>query len=244
MAEPRTPSVHRRQRVGLLAEGSLVLTLGFLVLGGCASTGSSSGRLAPTGTPSPPVALTSVAASAVPEPSALNSVGAGTAPCVSATNPGLLCGGGPVVPPPAGSTSLPSAPPAIRTPARSTPAGTRATTPVPRAVPTGTPTPSPAQLAAMPLVVTERDNGTTLHLVVGQRFILDLGQRVEWAVKATVPQVVQQVAGAPMIAGAQGLYAARATGTTVITAIGSPPCASGSVCPLFRLGFSLTIVVG
>jgi hypothetical protein len=101
---------------------------------------------------------------------------------------------------------------------------------------------SPGQPATLALVVTERDNGTTLHLVVGQRFILDLGHRVEWAVNATPPQVVQPVAGSPQIAGAQGLYVARTAGTAVLNAVGSPDCTSG-VCPMFRLGFSLTIVV-
>ena len=235
---PRNPSVRHRPRVSLLGG---VLAVGLLVLGGCVTAGSSSRAPAQTGSASSPVALGSLPSSSVPPLSAPSSVGVGTAPCLSAT-PGQLCGGGSAVPRPAGSASLFSAPPAARQPVRPTPVATRVT-PIPRAVPTSTPTPSPGQPATVALVVTERDNGTTLHLVVGQRFILDLGQRVEWAVNATVPQVVQPVAGSPQIAGAQGLYVARTAGTTVLNAIGSPPCASGSVCPMFRLGFSLTIVV-
>lgn len=239
--EPRNPSVRPRPPVKLLV-GGVALALGLLVLSGCVSAGYSSGARVQTGALSSSVPLGSFQTSSVPPPSAPSSVGVGTAPCLS-TTPGQLCGGGSAVPLPAGSARLFSAPPAARQPVRPTPAATRVT-PAPRAVPTSTPTPSPGQPATVALVVTERDNGTTLHLVVGQRFILDLGQRVEWAVNATVPHVVQPVAGSPQIAGAQGLYVARTAGTTVLNAVGSPPCASGSVCPMFRLGFSLTIVVG
>ena len=42
--------------------------------------------------------------------------------------------------------------------------------------------------------------------------------------------------------GAQGIYAARATGTTALSAVGSPHCTSG-VCPQYRIAFLLTITV-
>ncbi|MGO9178968.1 MAG: hypothetical protein ACLQHS_06815 [Candidatus Limnocylindrales bacterium] len=92
--------------------------------------------------------------------------------------------------------------------------------------------------------MTLTDNGTTLHLAVGQQFLLDLGSSLEWAVKVADPGIVARVSGALLTKGAQGLYVARKAGTIVVNAIGSPHCASGSVCPMFRLGFSLTIVVG
>lgn len=44
------------------------------------------------------------------------------------------------------------------------------------------------------------------------------------------------------IVGAQGIYAAQATGTTILSAVGSPHCTSG-VCPQYRIAFHLTITV-
>ena len=91
-------------------------------------------------------------------------------------------------------------------------------------------------------MVTAADNGSTLRLAEGQRFLLDLGGSVVWAVTIADPHVVARVPGVPVPAGAQGVFAALAPGTTLLSAVGSPPCPSGP-CPLFRLGFRLTITV-
>jgi hypothetical protein len=93
------------------------------------------------------------------------------------------------------------------------------------------------------LIVTQADNGTTLHLVVGQQFLLDLGSSVDWAVTVADQGVVARVPGVLVIVGAQGIYAARATGTTTLSAIGSPHCTSGA-CPQYRIAFHLTVTVG
>ncbi len=143
------------------------------------------------------------------------------------------------MPPPIGSANPPSAPPATGAPVPSTPAEPRVTS-VPRAVPTRTPAPSPSETAAASLVVTEADNDATLQLSVGQRLMLGLGSSLDWALIVANPVMVERVAGVLDTKGAQGLYVARATDTTVLSAVGSPHCASGSVCPMFRLAFSLT----
>ena len=91
--------------------------------------------------------------------------------------------------------------------------------------------------------MTLADDGTTLNLVVGQQFLLDLGSSMDWAVTVADQNVVGRVPGVLVIRGAQGIYVARTTGTTLLSAVGSPHCTSG-VCPLFRLGFRLTITVG
>jgi len=111
--------------------------------------------------------------------------------------------------------------------------------------PAALPTPTAVLLApdAGPMVVTIANDGTTLHLAVGQQFTLDLGNGADWRVKVADEQVVLHVTGVPMPAGAQGVYEARKPGATVLTAVGSPHCTSG-VCPLFRLGFSVAITVG
>lgn len=90
--------------------------------------------------------------------------------------------------------------------------------------------------------MTQRDNGTTLHLVVGQQLLLDLGSNEDWTVTIANQDVVARVPGVLVVKGAQGLYAARAKGTTDLDAIGSPHCTTG-VCPLYRIAFKVTITV-
>jgi hypothetical protein len=141
------------------------------------------------------------------------------APCLSATIPGQECGPEAVVSPPPGEGNPPTAPAALTSPTavQVAQAGTR-------------------------LVVTIADDGATLHLAVGQRFLLDLGSGVDWRVKVGDEQVVQPVTGLPLPSGCQGAYEARTPGSTVLSAVGLPHCTSGS-CALFRLGFSITITV-
>jgi len=79
--------------------------------------------------------------------------------------------------------------------------------------------------------VTAADNGTTLHLAVGQQFLLDLGSAVDWTVTVADQRVVGRVIGVFVIRGAQGIYEARTAGTTLLSAVGSPPCPSGGACP-------------
>lgn len=195
------------------AVAGIVAVICAVVMAGCVGAGSPSGT---------------------PQPSAPETVGGGTAPCISAANPEQLCGGGPVASPPPGAGTLPP-------PRRASPAPTA--TPV--AAPTASlaPRPSPGLATAAPLVVTVADNGTTLHLAIGQQFLLDLGSSVDWTVTVADPRIVGHVIGVPVIQGAQGPYVAEAPGTTLLSAVGSPPCPSGA-CPLFRLGFRLTITVG
>ncbi len=227
----------RRPAHRTLVTAGLGVAMCALAVGGCVNVGSTSGTTPGTSSSGPPPAAS--------EPALLGSVGGGTAPCVSATNPAQLCGGRPVAPSLAGSANLSSAPPAVGTPVRSTPARPAAirVTPVPRAAPTSAPTLSPTRSDTSPVIVTTADNRTTMHLVVGQEFLLDLGSNMDWTVTVADQRIVDRVIGSLVVQGAQGLYAARAPGTTVLSAVGSPPCASGGACPLFRLGFRLTIVV-
>ena len=92
-------------------------------------------------------------------------------------------------------------------------------------------------------MVTLADNGSTLHLAVGQRFLLELGESLTWVVTIADPHVVAPVAGVAPSPGTQGLYEALAPGSTVVSAVGSAPCSSGA-CPLFRIGLRITVVVG
>ena len=197
-----------------------------LILGGCVSAGSSAGAPTPAVTPAPPVAVTSeppspsATTAPAPTPSAPSGGPAATAACASPGDSVQACRRASAAPAPA-----------------ATPAATHAATRTP--APTATPTPGTATSSVS---VTQADNGTTLHLAVGQQFLLDLGSSEDWAVTVANQDVVSRVIGVLVVKGAQGIYAARASGTTVLSAIGSPHCSSG-VCPLFRIAFTVTITV-
>jgi hypothetical protein len=90
--------------------------------------------------------------------------------------------------------------------------------------------------------VTLADNGTMLRLAVGQEFLFDLGSSLDWAATVADQDIVSRVIGVLVVQGAQGIYEARAPGTTVLSAIGSPICSSG-ICPLYRVAFKVTITV-
>ncbi len=100
---------------------------------------------------------------------------------------------------------------------------------------------TPASPAASPraaaLIVTQADNGATIHLAVGEQLLVDLGSTVTWSVAIADQGIVGRVPGVLVIQGAQGIYAALAPGTTTLSAIGSPVCSSGA-CPQFRIAFS------
>jgi hypothetical protein len=105
-------------------------------------------------------------------------------------------------------------------------------------------TAAPVDSSGTGLVVTAADDGKTIHLTAGQRFTVDLGGSMDWSVKMTDAQVVRQIVGAPMPAGAQGVYEAAAAGTTILNAVGKPHCSDGAICPMYLLDLSVTFVVG
>ncbi len=215
-------------RLGLGGTFAICVTL----LGGCV------GAASPAVTnPGESVALATAAVS-----------GPTTAPSVASSG-GLLSSGGSCLASaqPSGECAVPGGPltsPGPSQPPSSPPATPRATaTPLPRPTATVPPATTATPPGAAALVVTPADSGTTLHLVVGQQFLVDLGSTVDWSVAVADQAIVRRVPGVLVIRGAQGIYSALAPGTTILSAIGSPICSSGA-CPQFRIAFSLTIVVG
>lgn len=214
---------------GRLALGGAI-AMCLALLGGCVGAsspavtnpGGSAGR--PTAAVSGPTTAPSAGSSGGP----LSSSGS----CLASAQPTGECGvpGGP-------SSPGPSQRPA---PSPTTPRPTA--TPLPRPTATATPASPATQPGAGALVVTLADNGTTLHLSVGQQLLVDLGSTVDWSVAIADQGIVGRVPGVLVIRGAQGIYAALAPGTTVLSAIGIPVCSSGA-CPQFRIAFSITIVV-
>jgi hypothetical protein len=104
--------------------------------------------------------------------------------------------------------------------------------------PTDTPTATPEGF----VIVSRTDNGRTISLTVGQRFILDLGlPGYDWTVVIEDPSLVSRIADRP---GTQGVYEARRTGRTLLTASGDPPCRKATPpCMAPSFGFRAEIHV-
>ncbi|MBI2863079.1 MAG: protease inhibitor I42 family protein [Chloroflexi bacterium] len=79
-------------------------------------------------------------------------------------------------------------------------------------------TPSPFR------TVTNADNGKTIELQVGERFLLTLSSGYEWEVSVADPAIVSQVVGIQVPYRTQGIYEARQPGRTTIEAVGDLPC--------------------
>ncbi len=103
-------------------------------------------------------------------------------------------------------------------------------------------TTSSASTAASPARVTLSDNGKTVTLHVGGTFLLALGTQ-QWTVQIADPTVVARVPNVMVVRGAQGIYRALQPGTTTLEASARPTCPAGVACPLYVLGFRVTLHV-
>jgi adenylate cyclase len=88
-------------------------------------------------------------------------------------------------------------------------------------------------------IVTRANQGQTLHLAVGEAFILRLGAEIAWDVRVTNPQVVIKL-DAPLAPGEQGEYRANMSGVAELLAVALPPCADDQppcrvMAPAFRI---------
>lgn len=94
-------------------------------------------------------------------------------------------------------------------------------------------------LSSLP-TVTLADDGQTITLQPGQRFLLDLGADYNWTVTVDDPAIVSRVVNVLTIRGSQGLYEAHQPGRTTLSATGDPICRQaqppcGAPSRLFRL---------
>jgi hypothetical protein len=90
------------------------------------------------------------------------------------------------------------------------------------------------------MVITIADNGKILNLAVGQRFAVSLGAGS--TVTVSDQNVIQRVP-APLPTGVDAVFEAVAPGSTTLSSAWKPACASGAVCPLYLIYFSVTIIV-
>ena len=72
--------------------------------------------------------------------------------------------------------------------------------------------------------VTLADDGQVVTLAHGTSFLLALGSDNDWKVQVGDETVVSRVPNISVIAGAQGVYAAKQPGQTTLTASGDPVC--------------------
>lgn len=92
--------------------------------------------------------------------------------------------------------------------------------------------------------VTLDDDGKTLNLAPGQRFLLKLGEEFNWEVAIDNQDVVSRVIGVLPVRGAQGIFEARKDGRTILTATGDPLCRSAQPpCAAPSRVFTLKITV-
>ncbi|MCB0003832.1 MAG: hypothetical protein KDI07_05825 [Anaerolineae bacterium] len=119
----------------------------------------------------------------------------------------------------------------------------------PVTVTAATPTEPPADATAAPeagqqKTVTLDDQGKTIDLLVGERFLLNLGEGYTWEVEISDPNVVSRVTNITVIRGAQGVYEALQPGTTTLSATGDPACRQTKPpCAMPTTLFTVTLVV-
>jgi hypothetical protein len=105
--------------------------------------------------------------------------------------------------------------------------------------------PTPLTLdASGNLSVTLADNGGTVLMQVGQRFLLNLGESYNWTFSVDDPGILSRVVNILTIRGSQGLFEAHAAGVTVLHAAGDPPCRqSKPACGMPSIAFQVNITV-
>ena len=90
--------------------------------------------------------------------------------------------------------------------------------------------------------ITQADSMSTVHLAVGQNFLLKLGE-MTWEISISNPSVISRVKNIMVVRGGQGIYTGVKPGTTILSAVGAPACNPGMACSMLRVSFSVTIVV-
>jgi hypothetical protein len=94
------------------------------------------------------------------------------------------------------------------------------------------------------VTITRADDGSTVALRVGDRFLLQLGEEFNWNVTISDPSVVKRVPNVLVVRGAQGIYEAERAGETDVTATGVLNCPPNQPCPqlaaLFRVHMSVS----
>ncbi len=147
---------------------------------------------------------------------------------------------------PVSATAVVSSSPVLATAVAATaePESTSSTT-----VPPSPPTVQPGGPGGIPpsgLDITRSYNNMTIHMHVGETFLLHLGSDNDliWTAQVADQSVVARVPNVLVIRGAQGIYRAAAPGTTDVTAVGDAACRQSTPpCMVPSFLFRMTVVV-
>ena len=94
------------------------------------------------------------------------------------------------------------------------------------------------------LIIGLQDQGRTVVMYVGDRFLLQLGGVYDWTVTSSDDSVVGRVINVMVISGAQGLYEGRKVGNATLNMVGDPTCRSSQPpCLMPSISFTLLIQV-
>jgi hypothetical protein len=94
------------------------------------------------------------------------------------------------------------------------------------------------------LIVGIQDQGRTVVMHVGDRFLLQLGEVFDWTVTSSDDTVVGRVPNVTVIRGAQGLYEGRKIGEATLNAIGDPLCRTNTpACMVPSISYTLHVQV-
>jgi hypothetical protein len=130
--------------------------------------------------------------------------------------------------------------------------GTADPTMTPRITPSATASPTAAgQATNTPVVsgaagkiITLADQGSTITLSRGDTVLLNLGEAYTWDITVSDPNVISREPNLTVVRGAQGVYAARQSGTAVLTAAGDPLCRQAKpACGMPSIQFKITVLV-
>ena len=134
-----------------------------------------------------------------------------------------------------------------------TPSATPEVSPMVTDVPSGTPVGiTPEEPGSTPTgqtsgdgkVITLDDQGKTINLQVGERFLLQLGEQYTWDISISDPSVLSRVPNILVVRGAQGIYEAHQAGSVTLSATGDPACRQlKPACAMPSLLVTVTIVV-
>jgi hypothetical protein len=136
-------------------------------------------------------------------------------------------------------------PTAVLTPGAPVVSTSMAVTSVP-VMPTGMgmPTEAVGPTQAGTPVITLANNGGSIALHPGDRFVLSLGEMYDWTITLSDPNVLHRVINITPVRGSQGVYEAGGAGSTVLTAAGDPHCRqSQPPCAMPSVSFELNVTV-
>ncbi|MGH2718809.1 MAG: hypothetical protein ACRDJU_09545 [Actinomycetota bacterium] len=107
---------------------------------------------------------------------------------------------------------------------------------------------TPAQIAPMcPQVITNRDSGKTITMVVGTCATLELDNGLTWSAPVSSSSAVQlffpPVPAGSTVATEEWFLRAAHQGVATVTSLGRPACTTPGQCPDFVVLFRVTIDV-